>query len=65
VRAEIWHLFACSAWAQQNTVGRSRQVRALRWPLFAWSAWAQPEIVVACTKVEGADLASVCSIGVG
>jgi hypothetical protein len=40
-------------------------VRALLRPLFARSAWSQPATMVAGTTGEGADLASVPSVGVG
>jgi hypothetical protein len=35
------------------------------WPLFAQWAWAQPDTVLVGTTIEGADLASVRSVGVG
>jgi hypothetical protein len=40
-------------------------VRALLWPMFDRSAWAQLSNVVAGTKIEGAALVSVLSVGVG
>jgi hypothetical protein len=40
-------------------------VRALIWPMTAWSAWAQTMTDLACTKSEGAALASVRSAGGG
>jgi hypothetical protein len=40
-------------------------MRALLWTMFAWSARAQAATVVACTKVEGADLAYVRLVGEG
>jgi hypothetical protein len=42
---------------------RAQEVRALLWPLFASSSWAKPETVVAGTRVEGAALSSVLSVG--
>jgi hypothetical protein len=49
--------------AQPATV-LARQVMAMQWKLFAWSSWSHSATVVAVTKVEGAAIATIRSVGV-
>jgi hypothetical protein len=65
VRSLLRPLTECSAWAQQVSWGRARQVKALFCPLFARSECGQATTMLAGTKGEGAYLATDRLVGVG
>jgi hypothetical protein len=66
MRTLPWNLFVLvSVGSPTNCGGWARLFRALLWPLFGRLAWGHPATVVADTTVEGADRASVLSIGLG